>query len=89
MSHECYAELPERARERVRALAAILRLADALDHDHRQRVVGVSAKKRDSELTLKARTRGDVTLDEWAVEQKGGDLFKGEFDLKPVLKTRG
>jgi exopolyphosphatase/guanosine-5'-triphosphate,3'-diphosphate pyrophosphatase len=88
-SHECYAELPERARARVRGLAAILRLADALDHDHRQRVVEVSAKQRDSELTLKARTRGDVTLDEWSVGEKGGDLFKEEFDLKPVLKTRG
>jgi len=87
-SHECYAELPERARNRVRALSAILRLADALDHDHRQRVTEVSAKKRDSELILKARTRGDVTLDEWAVGEKGGDLFKEEFDLKPVLKTR-
>ncbi|HEY2924263.1 MAG TPA: Ppx/GppA phosphatase family protein [Candidatus Eisenbacteria bacterium] len=87
-SHECYAELPERARARVRGLAAILRLADALDHDHRQRVVEVSAKQRDSELTLKARTRGDVTLDEWSVGEKGGDLFKEEFDLKPVLKTR-
>ena len=87
-SHECYAELPERARDRVRALAAILRLADALDHDHRQRVVDVSAKKRDSELILKARTRGDVTLDEWSVGEKGGDLFKEEFGLKPILKTR-
>ena len=74
-----------RARTRSRA---ILRLADALDHDHRQRVTEVSAKKRDSELLLKARTRGDVTLDEWSVGEKGGDLFKEEFDLKPVLKTR-
>ena len=57
-SHECYAELAEKARGRVRALAAILRLADALDHDHRQRVVDVRAKKRDSELVLKARTHG-------------------------------
>jgi exopolyphosphatase/guanosine-5'-triphosphate,3'-diphosphate pyrophosphatase len=88
-SHECYAELNEKARDRVRALAAMLRLADALDHDHRQRVVDVSAKKRDSELVLKARTRGDVTLDEWSVGEKGGDLFKEEFGLKPVLKTRG
>jgi exopolyphosphatase/guanosine-5'-triphosphate,3'-diphosphate pyrophosphatase len=88
-SHECYAELNERARERVRALAAILRLADALDHDHRQRVVGISAKARDSELVLKARTRGDVTLDEWSVGEKGGDLFKEEYGLRPVLKVRG
>jgi len=88
-SHECYAELTEKARDRVRSLAAILRLADALDHDHRQRVVGVSAKRRDSELVLKARTRGDVTLDEWSVGEKGGDLFEEEFGLKPVLKVRG
>ncbi len=88
-SHECYALLAEKARDRVRALAAMLRLADALDHDHRQRVVGVSAKKRDSELILKARTRGDVTLDEWSVGEKGGDLFKEEFGLKPILKVRG
>jgi exopolyphosphatase/guanosine-5'-triphosphate,3'-diphosphate pyrophosphatase len=87
-SHECYAELPERARERVRALAAILRLADALDHDHRQRIAKISAKTRGSELILKARTRGDVTLDEWSVGQKG-DLFKEEFDLEPVLRTHG
>ena len=88
MSHECFAELPERARERVRALAAILRLADALDHDHRQRIAKISAKTRGSELILKARTRGDVTLDEWSVGQKG-DLFKEEFDLEPVLRTHG
>ena len=85
--HENYAALSERARDQVRALAAILRLADALDHDHRQHVLGVSAKTKDSQLTLKARTRGDVTLDEWSVGEKGGDLFKQEFALKPVLKT--
>ena len=86
-SHECYAELDQKAQDRVRGLAAILRLSDALDHDHRQRVVDVKAKARDSELILKARTRGDVTLDEWSVGEKGGDLFKQEFNLKPVLKT--
>jgi exopolyphosphatase/guanosine-5'-triphosphate,3'-diphosphate pyrophosphatase len=67
----------------------MLRLADALDHDHRQRIVEVSAKVRDSELVLKARTRGDVTLDEWSVGEKGGDLFEEEFGMTPVLKARG
>src|SRR5262249_29290000 len=51
-SHECYAELNPKAQDRVRGLAAILRLADALDHDHRQRVADVKAKARDSELVL-------------------------------------
>lgn len=88
-SHESYAALAEKDQDRVRALAAILRLADALDHDHRQHVLAVSAKKHNSELTLKARTKGDVTLDEWSVGEKGGDMFRDEFGLKPVLKTRG
>jgi exopolyphosphatase/guanosine-5'-triphosphate,3'-diphosphate pyrophosphatase len=85
-SHEGYAELPERARDRVRALAAILRIADALDHDHRQRIAKVSAKRRGSDLRLKLRTHGDVTLDEWSVGQKG-DLLCDEFDVKSIEVT--
>jgi len=83
-----YRDLAERDRERVRPLAAILRVADALDHDHRQQVTAVSAKARGSELRLKVKTRGDVTLDEWSVGNKG-DLFQEEFGLKPVVNIRG
>ena len=88
MSHEGYRDLSERDRERVRPLAAILRVADALDHDHRQQVTSVNAKARGSELRLKVKTRGDVTLDEWSVGNKG-DLFQEEFGLKPVVNVRG
>jgi exopolyphosphatase/guanosine-5'-triphosphate,3'-diphosphate pyrophosphatase len=88
LGHEGYRDLEERDRQRVRVLAAILRVADALDHDHRQRVTSVQAKARGSELRLKVRTRGDVTLDEWSVGDKG-DLFKDEFGLKPMVVTRG
>jgi exopolyphosphatase/guanosine-5'-triphosphate,3'-diphosphate pyrophosphatase len=88
MSHEGYRDLSERGRERVRPLAAILRVADALDHDHRQQVASVSAKARGSELRLKVKARGDVTLDEWSVGNKG-DLFQEEFGLKPVVVVRG
>ncbi len=83
-SHEAYRALDERDQDRVRSLAAILRVADALDHDHRQRVSAVRAKARGGELKLSLRTRGDVTLDAWSVEDKG-DLFQEEFGLKPVL----
>jgi exopolyphosphatase/guanosine-5'-triphosphate,3'-diphosphate pyrophosphatase len=77
--------LEERDRERVRALAAILRVADALDHDHRQRVTAVGAKARGDELRLSLKTRGDVSLDAWSLKDKG-DLFRTEFGLNPVLK---
>jgi exopolyphosphatase/guanosine-5'-triphosphate,3'-diphosphate pyrophosphatase len=86
LSHECYRDLAVRDRQRVRALAAILRVADGLDHDHRQRVVAVKAKPRGSELRLLLRTRGDVTLDELSVGEKG-DLFQEEFGLRPVVKA--
>lgn len=84
--HECYAELDEDAQDRVRSLAAILRVADALDHDHKQKVLRVKAKAGDSKLRLKVRARGDVTLDEWALENKG-DLFHDEFGLEPVVEN--
>ncbi|HET9252898.1 MAG TPA: Ppx/GppA phosphatase family protein [Candidatus Eisenbacteria bacterium] len=83
-SHEAYAELSSKDQDRVRLLAAILRVADALDHDHRQRVGAVRVKQRGSELRLKVRTKGDVSLDEWSVKDKG-DLFEQEFGLKPVV----
>lgn len=83
-SHESYRALDDRDRDRVRALAAILRVADALDHDHRQRVASIRAKARGDELRLSLRTRGDVSLDAWSMADKG-DLFRAEFGLKPVL----
>lgn len=84
LSHEGYRDLDDRDQGRVRMLAAVLRVADALDHDHRQMVASVVAKTRGSELRLKVRARGDVTLDEWSVGNKG-DLFREEFGLKPVV----
>ncbi len=84
-SHEAYRGLSERDQDRVRALAAILRVADALDHDHRQRVTAVRAKARGEELRLTLKTRGDVSLDALSLKDKG-DLFRTEFGLSPVLK---
>ncbi len=84
-SHEAYRALDDYDRDRVRSLAALLRVADALDHDHRQRVAAVRAKPRGDELRLTLKTRGDVSLDAWSLEDKG-DLFRSEFGLNPVLK---
>ena len=85
-SHEAYAALVQKDQERVRSLAAILRVADALDHDHKQRVSAVRAKERGSELRLRVSTRGDVSLDAWSLKDKG-DLFENQFGLKPVVVT--
>ena len=84
LSHEGFAELSEKDRDRVRTLAGILRVADALDHDRRQQIGSVHVKQRGEELRIQVQSRGDVTLDAWSVRNKG-DLFEKEFGLKPVL----
>ncbi len=43
-SHEEFAALPRSARKRVSALAALLRVADALDYSHDGRVLAVAAE---------------------------------------------
>ncbi len=63
--HELYAGLDDEQRAQVRLLLGILRLADALDTDHRQRVrrVEVKAKADTIELSLTLWDRDPVDTD--------------------------
>jgi exopolyphosphatase/guanosine-5'-triphosphate,3'-diphosphate pyrophosphatase len=70
-------------------LAAILRVADALDRDHHQLVDSVRAEATDGTVVLKLRsrhpTRAALAVIESSVRQKG-DLFRDTFGL--ALQTR-
>jgi len=81
--HEEYAALAEEDRERVVPLAAILRVADALDREHLQNVqrVDVSIGEDVVELLL----HGGGELEVWAAGKKGG-LFSRAFDRKLKLR---
>lgn len=68
--HEPFASLAGGDQERVRRLAAVLRLADALDREHRQRVKGVRARVDASTLELRLTGDGDLLLERWAVQRK-------------------
>jgi exopolyphosphatase/guanosine-5'-triphosphate,3'-diphosphate pyrophosphatase len=78
--HEPYRRLHPTDRDRVERLAAVLRLADALDREHRGAVDQVRARRRDGRLVLELKgakehgQRHDFLLEQWAVQQKG-DLF--------------
>jgi exopolyphosphatase/guanosine-5'-triphosphate,3'-diphosphate pyrophosphatase len=50
--HAVYASLPEARQEQVRKLSAILRVADALDADHRQRLVAVRVEVKSKKVLL-------------------------------------
>jgi exopolyphosphatase/guanosine-5'-triphosphate,3'-diphosphate pyrophosphatase len=78
--HEPFQKLSERAQSKVRKLAPILRLADALDREHRQTVSAVLARVEDSKLELELTGEGDLLLERWALQQKAS-MFEDVYDL--------
>lgn len=77
-SHELFMELSDGARRRVTRLAALLRVADALDREHLQNVRDVRASVKDGTIVLRVRGRGELVLEQWAVARKSG-LFQKAF----------
>ena len=70
---------------RVRRLASILRLADALDREHLQRVPSVKALVEDGVLYLEMDGRGDLLLEHWSLRKKSS-MFTTVFgmEVQPV-----
>ena len=77
-AHENFAVLADGERRTVETLAAILRIADALDREHRQKVVGVQARLRARVVELTLEGEGDLLLERWALRRKAG-LFEKVF----------
>lgn len=69
-SHEAFASLTGRDQARVIPLAAILRLADALDRDHMQAVRSVRVSLGENRIVLLLETSGKLHLDIWAFRRK-------------------
>lgn len=76
-----FKKLDPEDRVRVAKLAAILRLADALDREHLQRVHQVRAEVEEGELVLVLEGEGELLLERWAVERKS-KLFREIFGLE-------
>ena len=85
--HVAYAALPLEDQRRVRLLGAVLRVADALDRDHLQRVQRVRATVQGSDLVLELEGASELLLERWALQKKS-DFFAHVFGLK-VRSTTG
>ncbi|HEY0672241.1 MAG TPA: Ppx/GppA phosphatase family protein [Longimicrobiales bacterium] len=86
--HTAFTRLDEKNRERVIRLSAILRLADALDREHLQRVESISCNVKKDALELNVTGRGDLLLERWALQQKA-QFFEKTFNLGVRLQTIG
>jgi exopolyphosphatase/guanosine-5'-triphosphate,3'-diphosphate pyrophosphatase len=80
--HDQYTKLAAGDRERVCALSSILRMADALDREHLQKISDVKVEQiRDGEMRLRIRGEGDLLLERWALKNKSR-YFSELFDLQ-------
>ncbi len=88
MRHPEYMAFPMRDRVRIARLAAILRVADALDRRHQQRFPRIEvALHGEDELTLAVHGSLDLTLESWGLRRKA-NLFEEVFGRKVNLVTR-
>ena len=82
--HPAYAALPRSARVTVNRLSGILRVADALDKGHNQRIRNAKVSVAGEELRIEAEGAEELALERMALDQKAG-LFEEVFGLRPVL----
>lgn len=88
-THPNFRELDKETRGRVRALSAILRIADALDREHLGKVRNVRAQvdRVRSRVLLSIDGDAERELEEWTLRAKAG-LFRDVFGLEVVLAER-
>ena len=84
LEHENYRTLSRDDRSKVKALAAIVRIADALDREHRNKVTDITPRIEGRTLSLALTGSSDRELEEWTVMAKAG-LLQEELGLDVKL----
>lgn len=83
-NHTEYVALRREMRIRVLKLAAILRIADALDRGHSQRVSDITAEVGDGEVILHCDYQGDISTERYGFDGKA-DMFEQVFGLNVII----
>lgn len=83
--HPEFAALDPVDRIAVTKLAALLRIADALDSGHTQSIRSIGLELSKSDLSIKLRGDGDLVLERWSIVQKA-NLFESVFERKVIVR---
>jgi exopolyphosphatase / guanosine-5'-triphosphate,3'-diphosphate pyrophosphatase len=75
-SHDGYGDLAGNLRRTVRALSAMVRLAEGLDRSHAQALAGIDLYPRGDDYLARLRTSGDAELELWAAHRHVAPLEK-------------
>ena len=79
--HPAYSVLNNIDKRIARRLASLVRIAEGLDHSHRQRILSLRASFQRGAVTLQVEARGDVTEDLRDAE-RSSNLFEKEFHVQ-------
>lgn len=79
--HEAYSVLSSKERVIVSKLAAILRLADAMDNEHATKVEDFTVEYKKPRFILTLKGEGDLLLEKWALMKKAA-MFEEVYSVK-------
>jgi len=85
-THEYYGQLDRPARIRVLKLAALLRVADALDSGHLQRLRELDMTLQDNRLIIQAANAGSLAVEQHRLQEKAL-LFEQIYGTRVVLRS--
>ena len=75
-SHQGYGDLGRSKRRTVKALSAMVRLAEGLDRSHSRALAGIDLYPRSDDYLARIRTSGDAELELWAANRHVAPLEK-------------
>lgn len=87
-SHDNYRLLNEQDKIMVSKLVAVLKLAEALDLSHSQKIKELSIVTAGRELHFKLKLEGDFMLEQWNFENVSR-FFEEVMGYRPVIKRKG
>lgn len=86
-THVGYRELSKGTRRRVKWMAAILRIADALDRSHFSVVESIRLRKYEKKLLFQLEATNDAEYELWEARQKA-DLFENLIGLPLDIRVK-
>ena len=87
-THSEYLSLPREERLQVSQMAAILRVADALDLSHSKRVSHIAGRREGDRFVITIPGLQDLSLEQMALQQKG-PMFEDVYGLSVFLRRAG
>ena len=72
---------------KVCKLAAILRISNAMDRSHKQKIQEIRVSIKDTTMLLTVDTLEDITLEQGLLREKA-EFFEDVFGITPVLRRK-